>query len=96
MTQAGHTNQNSPRNIDAQVKLITSPTNVQNQQASELIDRPSRELVSRDKTPLNAKSKKFNEFKTRSSSVMNSLKTPVAETKKLRALINNDANLIND
>ena len=42
------------------------------------------------------KSKKFDEFKARSSSVMSPLKTPIQETKKLRSLINTDANLIND
>jgi hypothetical protein len=50
-------------------------------------------------TPMLNRSNKFNEFRARSSSVMGPIpinKTPLNETKQLRTLIDNDANLIND
>ena len=78
--------------------MITSPSpsGAPNTLGTQLVEKPSLESLSRDRTPVVDKTKKFNEFKARSSSVMNQLKTPIHETKKLRTLINNDANLINE
>ena len=70
--------------MDTQVKLIDPMPNAKSGLFSpQNIEKPkipgSR---NGDRTPLNNRSSKFDEFRARSSSVMGPLKTPINEAKK--------------